>query len=127
MRYDRRILSITSGSAGAAGTDTTETVSGKLVRVTTLCVTSSCTASWVLGITEDVLGVEHTIFTDEDRSNSTTAVDVSYPVTPAAKTADGTASVLTEVGVPVTGPLTVSIGTIGNSKNVKVELVFEVA
>lgn len=127
VRYDIRTLSLTTGASGAAGVGTTQSISGKLVRVTTLCVTASVTASWVLGITEEVMGIEHTIFTDADRSNSTTAADVSYPVVPAAKTADGTASSLTELGTPITGPITVSVGTAGNSKNIKVELVFEVA
>ncbi len=125
MRFQKYAVTLTSDASGDASA-TIENVTGRLLKVVTLGVTQP-TASWDLAIKAEIAGVDETIFSDTARSNSTTAPDVSYPVAPANKTADDSASSLTEVFPIIYGPVTITGANMGASKSAKVILIVEAA
>jgi hypothetical protein len=67
--------------------------------------------------------VEETIFLDETVSNS--GVVNYYPVVPAAKASDGSASTLTEVPPLIGGPLTITGSKMGDTKTAYIYLFIE--
>ena len=129
MRLDKYSVTLT-------GDSDTETINGgspvfaKLVKIE---IKNSATAqpsdNWDLEVfTGTASGNDdESLFLDGTVSNSKTTKVVYYPVTPAAKAADGSASSLTEVSPIANGVVTVSGTNMGASNTAVVTLIFEAA
>ena len=126
MPFERVEVTLTSDNSGDAS-ETTKALFGKIVRISAVGVTAPST-NWDLEITcKGANDLDITLFNDDTVTNSTTVPDFWYPVGPAAKTADGSASSLTEKDPVVFGPLTVVGAAMGDTKSAKVEIIIEVA
>lgn len=125
--YETKRVTITSGSAGAAGTATL-TAFGELVKIE-VKNGAGLTNSWVLTVYQGTAsGNDYDIlFYNDDVSNATTAAQVFYPQSACAKAADGTASTLTETYPVAFGLITVSGASMGNSKSAVIAMTFKVA
>ena len=124
-----RFGTLTSGAAGADATDTTGSVSGKLVKIEVLnSTTVKPSDGWDLTVYTGTVGGNDydELFVDTTVSYVNTTIIDYYPVKVAAKAADGSASTLTEVFPRVFQKEIKLIGAnMGNSKSAIVRLIFE--
>ena len=130
VSYDRRDVTLTSGSGGATATATTTSIVGELAEIV---IENSTTAQpdndWDLTVYQGTSGGNDykVLFYDATVAQTNTAAVVYKPVAVAAKAADGTASTLTELHPVSFGPLTVTGANMGSSKVAVVKLIFKVA
>ena len=125
MRYENITATLTSDASGDA-TVTTQVVSGKIVKISTIGVVAP-NANWDFDIQSKNLGVWATEFTDDTRSNSTTVADVDYPAVAEVKNTDGSSSSTYKSGIYINGPLKFIGANMGASKSAKVSILVEVA